>query len=165
MKETTDRICNFLGNIGIEVTFRSIDRSTFLPGILIENGTLVVDLDQLLYPGDLLHEAGHIAVETPERRPFLQDDVEAGKSPGESLEMAVILWSYAALRHLDLAPEVVFHPTGYKGNALWLQEEFAEGRYLALPLLQWMGMTYDEKTAAQEGGEPFPAMRCWLRPA
>ena len=164
VQDTIERICGFLSDIGIAVRFRPIERATFLPGIMIENGTLVVDRDRLLYPGDLLHEAGHIALETPERRPTLQDDVEAGKSPGQSVEMAVILWSYAALRHLDLAPEIVFHEHGYKGSAQWLLDEFAAGRYLALPLLQWMGMTFDESTAAKAGAVPFPAMRCWLRP-
>ena len=31
---------------------------------------LVVDLAKLKYPGDLLHEAAHLAVAPPEFRPF-----------------------------------------------------------------------------------------------
>lgn len=165
MQDTVQRIISFLTEIGIPTRFRSLEQPTFLPGILIENGELVIDMDKMLYPGDLLHEAGHIAVEPPERRPHLQDNVEADKPMGERLEMAVILWSYAALRHLDLPADLVFHAEGYKGDASWLAEEFAEGRYLALPLLQWLGMACDEKKAAELGVAPFPAMQHWLRPS
>ena len=55
--------------------------------------------------------------------------------------MAVLLWSYAAAKKIGLAPEVVFHEDGYKGEAIWLREQFESKNYIGLPLLQWLGLT------------------------
>ena len=35
---------------------------------IFEQGSIVIDKDALLYPGDILHEAGHIAVVPADRR-------------------------------------------------------------------------------------------------
>ncbi|RZK31474.1 MAG: hypothetical protein EOO61_17980, partial [Hymenobacter sp.] len=64
-------LCSFLGQIGIETREQAITEPMFLPGLLIQNGVLLIDSAQLLYPGDILHEAGHIAVSLPEDRPQL----------------------------------------------------------------------------------------------
>ena len=48
-----------------------VEDVAFLPGIRLEQGALLVDESQLTYPGDLLHEAGHIAMTPPELRPSL----------------------------------------------------------------------------------------------
>jgi len=55
------RICTFLVSIGLPVRTGAVPGPSFLPGIAIEHGVLVFDEDRLLYPGDLLHEAGHLA--------------------------------------------------------------------------------------------------------
>ena len=149
--ELVNRIGDFLHNVGLPICSTPIDRPTFLPGITVRDGVLLVDESQLLYPGDLLHEAGHLAVLSPLERarataPF---DVEAG------WEMAAIAWSFAALMHLEIDPAVVFHEGGYKGGSKALLENFAEKRYIGVPLLQWTGMT-SEAT--------FPAMLRCLRP-
>jgi hypothetical protein len=78
--------------------------------------------------------------------------------------MMAIAWSYAALRHLQLAPEVVFHPDGYRGGSQSLIENFGQGRYFGVPMLQWLGMTADEKQAEKLGIAPYPHMTNWLRP-
>ena len=51
------RIVNFLNSIHISVVEKSLPTDTFLPGLRIEGGTIFMDLEQLKYPGDLLHEA------------------------------------------------------------------------------------------------------------
>ena len=56
------KIVTFLRGIGIEVRAAQLDHSTFLPGIEVDSGRLHVDEGKLIYPGDLLHEAGHLAV-------------------------------------------------------------------------------------------------------
>lgn len=84
-----------------------------------------------------------------------------GGDPAE--EMMAIGWSYAAILHLQLPPEVVFHPAGYHGGSQSLLENFAAGRYLAVPMLQWLGLTHDEKNAVDVGAEPYPKMKTWLR--
>ena len=152
-----ERILAFVSEIGLTVQQRQLPSSTFLPGILIEGGTIVVDPATLAHPGDILHEAGHLAVSLPSQRPKLSDNLQTGA--GE--EMAAIGWSYAAALHLGLDPAVVFHPAGYKGGSASLLENFAAGRYLGVPLLQWYGVTRERDDGS--GRPVYPKMSSWLR--
>jgi hypothetical protein len=77
--------------------------------------------------------------------------------------MMAIAWSYAAAVHLQLPLEVLFHAEGYRGGSQSLIDNFAAGRYLAVPMLQWLGMTYDDKRAKEAGVDPYPNMVKWLR--
>jgi len=156
-------VLHFFEEIGIEAEFRTLTESTFLPGIKIEAGRLIIDKDRLAYPGDLLHEAGHIALVPHSERPQLMDDIEGDLPPGQSLEIGVILWSFAALRYLNLPLPFVFHEGGYKGQSKWYIEQFESGMYIGLPLLQWMGLAVDKKKAAEQQVKPFPFMLKWLR--
>ena len=65
--ELTRRIAGFLNGVGIGVLARRTGGGCFLPGILVEGGRLLVDEAELRYPGDLLHEAGHLAVAPDDR--------------------------------------------------------------------------------------------------
>ncbi|WP_230970520.1 aspartyl/asparaginyl beta-hydroxylase domain-containing protein [Nitrogeniibacter aestuarii] len=154
------KILAFLDEIGIPVTERELTGRTFLPGIAIEAGALCVDRTRLQHPGDLLHEAGHLAVMPPAVRASAS---ALCADPAE--EMMAIAWSWAALTYLDLPPGIVFHDTGYKGDAAWLVETFTAGEPLALPMLQWLGMTADTVQAPALGVPPFPHMIKWLRTA
>ncbi|MEP7188409.1 MAG: hypothetical protein ABI901_04360 [Roseiflexaceae bacterium] len=84
----TATIVAFLRGIGLVVRSGRIPEQSFLPGIWINHGTLVVDEAGLSYPGDLLHEAGHLAVASPERRATIVGDAgadaaeEMRRSPG-----------------------------------------------------------------------------------
>jgi hypothetical protein len=155
----TERIVEFLRRIGLAVEFRPIDEPTVLPGMVVRSGGLVIDEAHLLHPGDLLHEAGHLAVLPRADRAR----ADGGLSRDGGNEMAAIAWSYAAALHIGLAPEVVFHADGYRDGSDALLENFREGRYLAVPLLQWMGLTLEPDRAAERGCEPFPHMIRWLR--
>lgn len=152
------KITAFLREIGLEIIFEPIEEETFVPGITIRNGKLFVDEAKLKYPGDLLHEAGHMAVVSSEKRKRLGANV--GQKAYE--EMMAIAWSFAALVYLDLEPSIVFHPDGYKGESQSLIENFTDGRYIAVSTLQWIGLTYEKKTAAKLGVAPFPNMIKWL---
>jgi hypothetical protein len=154
-----DKIYAFLAEIGISVSETTLSQSTFVPGILIDKGRLLVDPEKLLYPGDLLHEAGHIAVTLPAERVLLHKDVTLGRPDKQGDELAVILWTYAACLRIGIPAAVVFHPAGYKGESEWLLGMFAQETYVGLPLLVWMGMTLDQRV---EGG--FPQITSWLRP-
>jgi hypothetical protein len=44
-----------------------------------------------------------------------------------------------------------------------LLDNSAAGRYLAVPMLPWLGLTYDEKRAEEIGAVPYPKMKNWLR--
>jgi hypothetical protein len=153
-----ERIVGFIRSVGIEVSVREIPHETFMPGLTVDHGTLVVDLARLAYPGDLLHEAGHLAVMEPARR--RRCNVDVGKRAAD--EMMAIAWSYAASVHLQLDPAIVFHSEGYRGGAQALIDNFKAGRYIAVPTLQWIGMTADEKHAPELGVPPYPHMLKWV---
>jgi hypothetical protein len=150
-----DQIVAFLREIGIPVTATDLP-SSFLPGLTIEAGGLLVDEARLEYPGDLLHEAGHIAVAPPELRPSMSgslDDV-----PGldtAMLEWAAIPWSYAAALEAGIDPRLVFHEGGYHGHSAGLLRNFQVGVPIGLHLLVDAGMTTSDE---------FPRMLRWLRP-
>ena len=156
--ELTARIVNFLIELGLEVKAAVIREETFLPGISVNCGVILIDESRLKYPGDLLHEAGHLAVVPASRRNQLQSYI--GRRGGE--ELMAIAWSYAALVHLGLEPSVVFHEEGYRGGSESLIENFTQGRYFGVPTLQWIGLTADDKRAKEMGIAPYPNMIKWL---
>jgi len=153
------RITAFLRDIGLEIQTDVVDGATALPGIKVDRGVLFYNPATLKFPGDLLHEAGHLAVKAPAERQLASSNL--GNDPAE--EMMAIAWSYAAILHLQLPPEVVFHPEGYRGGSPSLLENFGGGRYLAVPMLQWLGLSYEEKRAKEVGAAPYPQMIKWLR--
>lgn len=157
----TNKISDFLWGIGIEVHPMLIDEKTFLPGIRIIKGNIFVDEAKMLSPGDILHEAGHLAIIPKKIRKTLTDTVVYDDNMSGGEEMGAIAWSWAALKHLDLEPEVLFHPEGYKGSSDSLIENFSEGRYLGVPILQWKGLSFESRLAQENGVAPFPVMINW----
>lgn len=154
----TRKILAFLERIGIPVLFESVEGDTFLPAMTVRRGVLVVDPDRLAWPGDLLHEAGHIAVTDPALRPALD---AVSPDPGE--EMAAIAWSYAAAVEIGIDAGVVFHPEGYRGAGANIVENFTAGRYFGDPMLHYFGMAAMPRHAAEQGVPPYPHMMRWLR--
>ncbi|HXZ28253.1 MAG TPA: hypothetical protein VEG08_09690 [Terriglobales bacterium] len=154
----TARLAGFLTSIGLEVEPAQLPSTTFLPGLMIRAGKLLVDESRLSYPGDLLHEAGHLALLPRARRAHCDDN--AGADGG--MEMAAIAWSYAAILHLEMDPAIVFHPAGYKGGAQAILDNFAQRRYVGVPVLEWLEMTADGKRAAALAVPPFPHMLKWV---
>lgn len=161
MENHIEIITQFLEQIGIVVVFQSLEEPTFLPGIHIEKGVLLVDKDKLLYPGDLLHEAGHLALLSPEERTKVTGNVEPGEDKTNTLEMGVICWTWAAIVYLKLEPQVVFHPAGYRGASGYYIQMYSSGQYIGLPLLQWMQLCKHQFD--QSDLQPFPHMVKWLR--
>lgn len=157
--ETIQRMVDFIESIGIPVIEGELPERVFVPGIWLDKGRLIVDYSKLAYPGDLLHEAGHIAVMLPERREGIS--VDASNNAGD--EIAAICWSYAAARHIGVDSKVLFHEHGYRDDSAWLAETYDGGNYVGLPLLQWMGLTLMEDRAAELGVPPYPHMVRWLR--
>jgi hypothetical protein len=149
MEVVIARISTFLREIGIPVTAAALPES-FLPGIAIERGGLLVDEARLEYPGDLLHEAGHIAMARPDVRSGLSGDID----DMPDLEWAAIPWSYAAALEAGIDPALVFHGGGYRGHSAGLLQNFVIGVPIGLHLLVEAGMT---------SAELYPQMLRWLR--
>lgn len=156
------KVLQFLEEIGIEVIEKQFE-SSFLPGLDLGSNCIYIDYDNLLYPGDILHEAGHLAVTTCQERKLVGTDQISSEWPTQGDEIAAILWSYAALHHLQLPLEFVFHPNGYKNASKWYISNFSSGNYIGLPLLEWMGLCLGNEKAEKEKKSPFPAMQKWLR--
>jgi len=153
----TQQLADFVCSIGIDVQPATLDRKTVFPGLEINSGAVLVDEERLLHPGNILHEAGHIAVHPPERRAL------PSFLPRKSEELGALAWSYAAVRILNFEADLVFYPGSFQGWAPSLLENFAEGRYLGVPMLQRYGMTLDERRAAELGVPPYPHLIRWLR--
>jgi hypothetical protein len=152
--DTLTTIVDFIRGLGIAVETGSLPRDGFLPAIEVRDGRLIYDPERLQYPGDLLHEAGHIAVTDAASRPTVSTfDSDGGD------EMAAIAWSYAAALAAKIDPCIVFHDQGYKGEGASIAENFAEGRYVGVPMLQYYGLA----RLAADDGEKYPAMIKWLR--
>ena len=157
LDQLRDRLIRFIREIGIEVRDAALDESCFLPGLDIRAGAVVVDRLRWAHPGDILHEAGHLAVAPPEARSAQR------LSPSGGDEMAAIAWSYAVVVHLGLPTGIVFHAAGYRGGSQALVENFEAGHYFGVPLLQWYGMTIEPRQAKPGGRLPYPYMLRWLR--
>lgn len=157
--DETRAILGFLDRVGIAVMLEPLaEAETFLPAMRVRGGALVVDPARLEWPGDLLHEAGHIAVTDPALRPSLD---AVSHDPGE--EMAAIAWSYAASLEIGLDPAILFHLQGYRGGAQAMIDNFTAGRDVGVPMLAWFGMTAEKHRAGTDGMQPYPAMTRWLR--
>ena len=157
-----DAIVGFLQRIGLSVSRGEVGPDSFLPGLAVCAGMLLIDESRLEYPGDLLHEAGHLAVMTPAERKACNGDA----GPDGGAEMAAIAWSYAATLEIGLDPQVVFHAGGYKSGGAAIVENFAQGRYIGVPLLQWFGLTTDLPRHGEVDGEEavrYPKMKRWVR--
>ncbi|KAF2506848.1 hypothetical protein EYY60_20240 [Flavobacterium zhairuonense] len=164
LKENTElkKALKFLNEIGIDVIEKQLD-STFLPGLELGPDCIYIDYEKLLYPGDILHEAGHLAVATSAERKLIGTNQISIDWPTQGDEIAAILWSYAALHHLQLPLEFVFHSNGYKDSSDWYISNFNSKNYIGLPLLEWMGLCVGNERAEKEHKTAFPAMQKWLR--
>ncbi|ADZ90175.1 hypothetical protein [Marinomonas mediterranea] len=157
MEKAINTILNFFDEISLPYQLVHLDDKTFLPGIKIDNGGLLIDTEKLLHPGDLLHEAGHIAINPPADRTELSGDMKyAGHTGAE--ETAAIAWSYAACKYINLDVTVLFHKEGYKGGSSNMIDAFESGGGFGFPLLQYWQMC--EANGTPEG---YPKMKVWLR--
>lgn len=155
----------FLDRIGIAVVVETLPGDTCLPGMTVRYGKLIVDPDRIGHPGDMLHDAGHIAVLAPEVRGTLASVPEGNGAQ----EMATIAWSYAAAVEIGISMETLFHDHGYHGGGTigsggsFLTEAFERGAFVGAPLLDFYGMALSPEKAAAQGVAPYPHMLRWLR--
>lgn len=156
-REAAATILAFLDEIGIAAELGTVAPEARLAGLEIAQGRLRLDPAAPIWPGDLLHEAGHIAVTDAALRPTLGDP---GSDPAQ--EMAAQAWSAAAAIACGVPLDVVFHEGGYHGHAQNLAMTFAGGNGPGAPMLAWYGMTAEPHRATPEL-PGFPVMQRWLR--
>lgn len=162
--KTLTTIIDFISAIGIPVKYETGLEGVFLPGLRIENGAIIIDRQNNFYPGDLLHEAGHIATVPAADRATLCNENIGTRKDFAAEEMMSIAWSYAACCHLQLDPFVVFHENGYKNGGAQIAEGFMKGQYFGVSMLQWVGFTHDpQNKQLPENAVIFPEMIKWLR--
>ena len=164
MDDPTDRIVSFLRDIGIPVRECEVGDGAFLPGVRVVGGGIEFERARLRWPGDLLHEAGHIAVTPPALRPQLPGllDGHPAHAPGGEIEATA--WAWAALAALGLPAGVLFHEGGYHGRSASLATTFDLGVYPGAAGLAAAGMTCLGEQARSSGIAPYPHMIHWLKP-
>lgn len=162
-EQLLERILMFLAEIGIAVIEENLDDECILPGLKIQENTLRLDRKRLKYVGDLLHEAGHLAVTPEDQRSLIGTAAMSSDWPSDGDEITAILWSYAAVVHIGIPVEVVFHSGGYKNESSWIVDQFTNGNYLGLPLLVYMGFLGEQDTSHEREPTSFPKMVKWLR--
>lgn len=158
-----DTCVQFLNEIGIETIYRKISNKSFLPGLLINNGAIIIDKETLEYPGDILHEAGHIAVVPANDRPRLSERNIPTRKDREQEEIMAIAWSYAACMYLLIDPFFVFHEKGYRGGRDYITDSCHLKSYVGLAMLERIGLTVNEKNARRLNVPSYPHMTRWLR--
>lgn len=163
MHSKREIITGFLSGIGITVTEGPVPANSFLPGLCIVNGTIVYDIAALRWPGDLLHEAGHIATMPSALRHLLNDTLQESISAPHAGEVEATAWAYAAIVHLGLSPSVLFHVEGYDGRSESLIMTYTHGVYPGCFGLSQAGMTLLGTEAQLAAVPPYPHMVRWLR--
>lgn len=148
-------IAAFFQELGLTVEFAPVSTRSTLPGLEIIANGIRIDQETLLYPGDMLHEAGHLAVMTPSQRLHPVTDPTDPAS-----EMGAIAWSAAAAMHLGIPLEIVLHDQGYKGMAPQLRADVATGSIPGVPYLGWLGLT---TLTTPHTKTIYPKMLGWLR--
>ena len=150
--DTTQTLLDFLTGIGIAVREGPVPAGSFLPGIRLDAGTLVVDRAALRWPGDLLHEAGHIATTPAALRAALDDRIEDDPGVPHRGEAEATAWAWAALVHLGLPADLLFHGGGYQGHSAGLALTYSVGVYPGAAGLTQAGLAAP--------GE-YPRLRRW----
>jgi hypothetical protein len=159
--QPTQQIVSFLREVvGLTVIEESLSGETFLPGLTLRGAALVYDPNRLRYPGDLLHEAGHLAVIPSAVRE--SSDPQLIQQALDDAEVAAIAWSYAAACYLGLPIALLFHADGYKGRSESLQLSFSMGIFPGLPQLEALGLSVSPRNAAALNVAPYPAMQRWI---
>lgn len=159
----TRKILDFLAAIGLPVALAPLAQAGFLPGLRIADGRLALDPSRPFYPGDLLHEAGHIAVTPAALRHKLDGNVDAVDGVPFASEVEATAWAHAATVHLRLPLGILFHEGGYRGRSQDLIRTYSLGVYPGAFGLSQAGMTLIGAAAVEAGQAPYPRMTRWLR--
>ncbi|SOC30957.1 hypothetical protein [Thalassospira xiamenensis] len=187
MTSTSDlhKVVEFLADtVGLNATFEA-GVSGFCDGVVIRAGSLVVD-PQVCAIGDLLHEAGHVAITPGRYRRLMSDDLREGlklmlddvEKLGPDSEVfqpamqcsdpEATAWAWAAGMHLGLKPEIIIEDDAYGSSGANVRSQLLSselgrpyGRvtgYLGIHGLAHAGMT---SLHNRGGAAMFPEMKRW----
>lgn len=172
-----------LRRLGIPIRLTQIRENSFIPGVWIDRGTLVVNPEHVFFLGDIFHESGHLAITPSRLRSFWTpntnlDDPEAELakemyrivvSPegfalqGEGIvrqilqmgEAEAIAWEYAAILEVGFDPVPIFaEPSRLSGEGLELLSNLSSGCYLGIHGL------HHSKMSTKRG---YPKMLKWMQ--
>jgi hypothetical protein len=153
----------------------------FLAGVAISDGALLVESCADDIAGELLHEAGHLAVLPSLFRirasgdlsgisEFMSDWIDthiAEVGPDHPTIRAIlqcgeceaVAWSYAAAVEIGIDTRPPFF-RGFEGDGLALHDQVASGYYFGVHALAAAGMT---ELPRPRSATPFPKMKRWLQ--
>ena len=156
-------IFDFIADIGLPIREATLPEGTFLPGVELREGGILVDPLRLLWPGDLLHEAGHLAVLPSRVRHIAEDDQPNAADAEHAGELEAMAWAYAATIALDVPMDVLIHEGGYQGRSRDVLQMYAFGIYPGLRGLCDAGLTAAPGFTPDCGEVCYPRMLKWLR--
>ena len=184
------RAFDFVRSIGLnirEATSAAETANCFAPHVKIEHGQLIVDLD-LVFPGCILHESGHLATLPAMFRPLCSGRLAAVQTalseyldanpfglamyPEDPVCRAIMqagdaevtAWQYAAAQEIGLPDEWIFIDGSYDGTAPDVLRALKARSYIGIHGLRAAGWTA-LREAHSNGGPVFPKLAHWLCPA
>lgn len=186
--EWSYRAVEFIGSIGLNVCCAEV-RDSHIPFVKISDGGLVVDVKNV-FPGDVLHEAGHLAVIPQPFRDGANDDLaDVNRHMGRHLDIfglrgfsshpedplcrallqcgehEAIAWQYAAACAIDLPEEWLFPPDSFGGEGAALAAALKGGWHAGIHGLRAAGWTkLRARDGAPAGAPVYPQLAFWLHP-
>lgn len=183
-----EEVVSFLERIGLRVERVEAAQveASFLPSVLVSEGGLKVCMEEA-FPGDILHEAAHLAVIPASFRPYangdlrevenkmaqyLEDNPEAMLSyPEDPLARAVLqaaeaeatAWQYAAAQEIGLPLRWVFPVGSYDGDRVELLRGLRNNAYLGINGLRAAGWTQVRASPYQPDVPVYPKLKFWLQ--
>jgi len=175
--DTLEPVLAFLEKAGVHCVAGEVRQDSFLPGIEIQQGRLIFDAEQLASPGDLLHEAGHLAALPSRLRDRVTGDIDAclaqlateadTAEPIDHTDLFPIAWSFAAALEAGIDPLFVFDAAGYGaeagGDVLAICQQLQIGVFPGIAMLERLGLC-SAPPPFGDGSDPkpYPHMKRWL---
>lgn len=146
---------SFLQSIGLPTMVGTVPESSFLPNIFIRHGTIQVTSGVLI--GDLLHEAGHLAVVPSRFRPLMHGALYrsfdqifeqlANLEPTHpdviamlhAEDTAATAWSWACGVHLGVAHDDIITTEAFDGDGAGIRSMLSRHQYIGIHALQGSG--------------------------
>jgi hypothetical protein len=187
-RQRWSQVCvSFVRNVvGLRVDEVSVPADTVLPHVRIHEGGLLVDVARC-YPGDVLHEAGHIAIMPGAFRPLANGDLKAvGKAMRKHLEdhpeglathpedpvcraliqvsdPEVTAWQYAAAVAVGLPMQWLFPPGTYGDEGPDILRSLQHSAYVGINGLQAAHWTVIRANPHRKL-PVYPQLAHWLSP-